>query len=352
VADTKKPYGDVTYADPKNGKYPIDTEEHARAAWSYINQAKNAAMYPMNGVTLSEVKGRIVAACKKFGIDVSDSDSDDSGTSGRADSLVPYCRSFPLEDISVRAGGDGRTVEAYAAVFNSPAPVHDQDGEYTEELDPSCFSRAIANAAPQGNRRNWKIGVFYNHGRTISGAPSDRHSMPVGKIVDIKADQRGLWTEVRYNRTQLADEVLENIREGSISGYSFQGQFRRSAPLIPRGGFRKNYRTGEVPHVRRLESTLLELGPTPMPVYEGAAVTAMRADQLLGAMAADPELAMRMISMFSASTHDGDPLPDTGTPPHGDSPAEDSHPMLVHSGRSLKQEMQTQRSAFLQRYRR
>src|SRR6185503_11607888 len=66
----KKPYGNVTYADPKNGKYPIDTEEHCRAAWSYINKPKNASMYPLNGVTLSEVKSRIEAACRKFGIDI------------------------------------------------------------------------------------------------------------------------------------------------------------------------------------------------------------------------------------------------------------------------------------------
>jgi HK97 family phage prohead protease len=66
-----KPYGNVTYADPKNGKYPIDTAAHAKAAWSYINMPKNAAKYPLNGVTLSEVKGRIAAACKKFGIQTS-----------------------------------------------------------------------------------------------------------------------------------------------------------------------------------------------------------------------------------------------------------------------------------------
>ena len=44
ATDTKaKPYGDVKYADPKNGKYPIDTAEHAKAAWAYINMPKNAA---------------------------------------------------------------------------------------------------------------------------------------------------------------------------------------------------------------------------------------------------------------------------------------------------------------------
>lgn len=64
-----KPYGNVTYADPKNGKYPIDTKEHAGAAWNYINVAANAAKYPLNGVSLASVKAKIKAACKKFGIE-------------------------------------------------------------------------------------------------------------------------------------------------------------------------------------------------------------------------------------------------------------------------------------------
>ncbi|TDV04679.1 DUF6582 domain-containing protein [Paraburkholderia caballeronis] len=61
--EKKKPYGDVEYADPQNEKYPIDTEEHIRAAWSYINQKKNADEY--SAAELEEVKGRIIAAWKK-----------------------------------------------------------------------------------------------------------------------------------------------------------------------------------------------------------------------------------------------------------------------------------------------
>src|SRR6185437_6996048 len=165
------------------------------------------------------------------------------------------------------------------------------------------------DAAPQGSRRNWRIGVFYNHGMTLNGTPSDRHSMPIGKILDIKADSRGLWTEIRYHRSALADEVLENIREGSIPGYSFSGIFRRSDRPIPRGGFRAG-RDGSLPTVRRTESTLRELGPTPFPVYAGAAVTGMRSEQLLGAMMNDPDAAMRMLAMFRDSAPDEDSLPD------------------------------------------
>jgi len=75
MADNPKPYGNVKYADPKNGKYPIDTAAHAKAALAYISMPKNAAKYPLNGVTLSEVKARIKAACAKFGVQVSESNS-------------------------------------------------------------------------------------------------------------------------------------------------------------------------------------------------------------------------------------------------------------------------------------
>jgi HK97 family phage prohead protease len=75
MADNPKPYGNVTYADPKNGKYPIDTAAHAKAALAYISMPKNAAQYPLNGVTLASVKSRIIAACKKFGITVSESNA-------------------------------------------------------------------------------------------------------------------------------------------------------------------------------------------------------------------------------------------------------------------------------------
>ena len=63
-----KPYGDVTYADPgyqSDGKkrYPIDTEEHIRAAWNYINKPKNAGKYSPEHV--ASIKSRIVAAWKE-----------------------------------------------------------------------------------------------------------------------------------------------------------------------------------------------------------------------------------------------------------------------------------------------
>jgi hypothetical protein len=75
------PYGKVTYADPgyqadKQKRYPIDTAEHCRAAWSYINQERNSSKY--TATQLRTIKNKIKAAATKCGITISDGE-DGSG---------------------------------------------------------------------------------------------------------------------------------------------------------------------------------------------------------------------------------------------------------------------------------
>ena len=61
-------YGDVQFADPTNNKYPVDTPEHVRAAWSYINHKDNAAKYDADEVR--QIKGRIKRAAKQHGVEI------------------------------------------------------------------------------------------------------------------------------------------------------------------------------------------------------------------------------------------------------------------------------------------
>ena len=63
-------YGDVKFADPTNKKYPVDTPEHVRAAWSYINHEDNAAKYDKDEV--KQIKERIKRAAKEKGVEISD----------------------------------------------------------------------------------------------------------------------------------------------------------------------------------------------------------------------------------------------------------------------------------------
>ena len=275
MSDAKRPYGNVTYADPKNGKYPVDTEEHARAAWSYINMPKNASQYPMNGVTLSEVKDRIRAACKKFGIDV----SDDSMSRAARPELF---RSYALEDahIVTRAQGDGsgRLVEAYCAVFDEPAEISDHQGRYREEIDRTAFNKRIADVE-RSKAGFGLVKCHYNHALTIHGTPSERFSMPVAVTRHISSESRGVLTRAFYLDTPLGNEVLEMWREGAITAQSFTGAIIRSSPELRRGD-KYRPRGGELPLVRRLELGLKEYGPTPFPAYSGAELVGVRMSPL------------------------------------------------------------------------
>lgn len=324
MADSK-PYGNVTYADPKNGKYPVDTEAHARSAWSYINMPKNAAQYPMNGVTLSEVKDRIMTACKKFGIDVSDS----GGGASRAE----YMRMYALEDIHIlrsSEGGDGRVVEAYAAVFGEPAEIHDHEGHYIEEIDPAAFSRAIDHASRARGGFPGAVKVLYNHGMTIQGTPSERFSVPIGVPVDIRAEARGLLTRTRYSDTPLAEEILESVRAGSITSQSFTGRIVRSTPQL-RAGERYRPRSGSLTTVRRTELGLREYGPVLWPAYSGAEILGVRMSTP-GSWSPDPDEEQDPGTPPDNGPATGDPLTRT----EGDEHSARYHQHALYTLRSKK----------------
>jgi hypothetical protein len=69
-AGGEREYGDVEFADATNKKYPIDSAEHVRAAWSYINHADNAAKYTQQDA--AEIRKRIKRAAPKFDVEIED----------------------------------------------------------------------------------------------------------------------------------------------------------------------------------------------------------------------------------------------------------------------------------------
>lgn len=183
-----------------------------------------------------------------------------------------YDRSFPLDDIQISRSGDGRTVEAYAAMFGVPYEVRDQHGHYLEIVDRAAFNRTLRGGAGQ------RAMCLYNHGFTVHGTPSEMGSVPLGTPLEIKADTRGLLTVTRYNKGPFADQVLEAIRNGDIRAQSFRGRIVRSDPSgkIPRP------RPGmQLPTVTRFELGLTDYGPTPVPVNDRAEILAVRSIQEL-----------------------------------------------------------------------
>jgi len=183
---------------------------------------------------------------------------------------------FEPEDITIRSDGTGRTVEAYAAVFNQPTEIVDWEGHYREQIAPVAFNQTVA-------RNGGRFPVLYNHARTLMGTPSDIGSVPIGVSTEVVPDARGLRTVARYNANPLADQVLEAVRNGDITGMSWSGRILAQDVKTPRGGF-KSAADGTLTLVTRTEVALKEFGPTPFPAYVGADIIGVRSVDIARAL--------------------------------------------------------------------
>jgi hypothetical protein len=65
-------YGDTTFADPINKKYPVDTPGRIKAAWAYIHQPRNAAKY--TPAERRSIKSRIRQAARRRDLALPDPD--------------------------------------------------------------------------------------------------------------------------------------------------------------------------------------------------------------------------------------------------------------------------------------
>ena len=70
--DGLRKYGQATFADPVNKKYPIDTPGRIKAAWAYIHQPSNAEKYTAG--ERRTILARIRAAAKTRKVALPDPD--------------------------------------------------------------------------------------------------------------------------------------------------------------------------------------------------------------------------------------------------------------------------------------
>lgn len=248
--------------------------------------------------------------------------------------MSDFLRAVALDDIRIRSGGDGRTVEAYAAIFDDLSEIVDQDGHYMERNSPTAWNKTIADS---GGR----FPVIYHHGMTLAGTPSDRGTVPIGVSTEVRADKRGVLTVSRYNKTPLADEVLEAIRNGDVTAQSYGGRYLKSDPMRPpRGGYRAGH-DGTLRTVTRLEVAMREFGPTPFPAFSGASIVGVRAlgalympDSVVAAVKAHD---MSLLRTFDGSTTPEEepetPIGDTSSPEEAEAVALTDEPR-EHSARS------------------
>lgn len=158
-------------------------------------------------------------------------------------------RSF---DFELRGeGGDGLTMEGYAAVFNSPTKIRDSQGVFEETIRPGAFKRSLAERAPV---------LQWDHGRDPSVGTA-----PIGDITDLREDDRGLFVRARLYDHPSTERVRLAIKGKSVKGMSFRFG-------VPDGGEVWDKRDGmDTREIR--DADVHELGPVVFPAYRQTTVS-------------------------------------------------------------------------------
>lgn len=170
--NAEKPYGDVKYADPgfrdNTKRYPIDTEEHVRAAWAYINVAKNAAFYSPE--QLKRIKNAIKRAAKKFGIEISD-ESDESSEMA--------LESTDLENMETSDAG---------SLLASVAPMQPPAGWFSNPSLKAPTKLTITDDGHVfGHLAQWKV-CHVGVGRSCVMAPKSRTNYGLFHVGKVRTD--------------------------------------------------------------------------------------------------------------------------------------------------------------------
>lgn len=64
----RRKYGNATFADPTNRKFPIDTPGRIKAAWAYIHQPVNAEKYSDEEVRTMKIRITRAATTRKVAL--------------------------------------------------------------------------------------------------------------------------------------------------------------------------------------------------------------------------------------------------------------------------------------------
>lgn len=164
----------------------------------------------------------------------------------------------PVED------SDGRTLEGYAAVFNTPTAIQEFAGRFNEQIAPGAFNKTLTERKPV---------LQFDHGRDARTG-----SVPIGKIVEAKEDERGLYLKARMFDNATVEPIRQAIEGGAIDGMSFRFRVLRDEWTAADGRSLRGadlddaLASDEMPSRTIQEVELYEAGPVVFPAYEATSV--------------------------------------------------------------------------------
>lgn len=214
------------------------------------------------------------------------------------------CRSVSFALTRAAAGeasGDGLTLEGHAAVFDQETRIDSWEGSFVETIRRGAFKKTIRERTPV---------MQFDHGRhPLIG------SIPIGRIMDLREDDEGLYVSARLTDNWLIQPVRDAIRDETVDGMSFRFEVIRQEWRDNAGKVVKDPEElarllwdgdgGERgPLVRTLiELRVPELGPVVFPAYEGTSV-GVRARTVADSIDGDDRLTREIRRALAADVSD------------------------------------------------
>ncbi len=119
---------------------------------------------------------------------------------------MPQIERRTFGNVEMRAAGEARKIEGYAAVFNSPADI---GGMFRELVAPGAFAKAIARDDVRG---------LINHDDNLVLGRNKAGTLRLAE------DSTGLQFEIDPPDTQYARDLLVSLERGDVSQMSFAFQ--------------------------------------------------------------------------------------------------------------------------------
>lgn len=163
--------------------------------------------------------------------------------------------------------GDGRTLDGYAAVFDTPTEINSWEGAFTEKIAHGAFRKTLRERTPV---------LQFDHGRDVRTG-----SVPIGAFQTLEEDATGLHVVARLFDNPVVEPIRQAIEGKAITGMSFRfevlrDEWRDADDKIVKGDAlmdRLWANTDPSQLVRTVkEVKLFEVGPVVFPAYEASSV--------------------------------------------------------------------------------
>lgn len=229
-------------------------------------------------------------------------------------------------DASASVGGDGRTMEGYAAVFDTPTVIDNWEGRFVETISRGAFKKTLAERKPV---------LQFDHGQDARTG-----SVPIGAFTELREDDQGLYCQARLFDNPVVEPIRQAIEGNAIQGMSFRMKVNRDEWRDNKGNLVRSdelgrllYDPGSRGPLRRniKEVQLFEAGPVVFPAYTETSVGVRSlTDDDRRSLAEQYARAVSLVDLSGDGSDDGEDAYGPSVEVESDdvSEAEQQHPMV------------------------